>query len=151
MAGKTKKTNTPAAPETDRNPARVKLIELGEKLLEQVEAHRRPKLSVPIRALSNVTFSKAKGYFAIGTRKAHRTLSYQTVRSFAQTVRLMAFAKHLIDTDDFASKREVYYTSKGSKGKSVAGIGARQGGGPRASRTRTSRTPSWTTSRPWPR
>jgi DNA topoisomerase-6 subunit A len=130
MAGKTKKTNTPAAPETDRNPARVKLIELGEKLLEQVEAHRRPKLSVPIRALSNVTFSKAKGYFAIGTRKAHRTLSYQTVRSFAQTVRLMAFAKHLIDTDDFASKREVYYTSKGSKGKSVAGDRGAAGWGP---------------------
>ena len=117
-------------PETSRNPALLKLVALGKKIHAEIKRGRRPHLAVPIRSLSNVTFSSRKGYLVLGDRKAHRTLSYQTVKPFAQTIRLMAFAKHLIATDDFASKREVYYTSKGSKKKSVAGDTGRAGWGP---------------------
>jgi DNA topoisomerase-6 subunit A len=117
-------------PETERSPALESLVDIGKKIYAEVERGRRPHISVPIRSLSNVTFSPRKGYFTIGTRKAKRTLSYQTVKPFAQTVRLMAFAKHLIETDDFASKREVYYTSKGSSKRSIAGDAGNAGWGP---------------------
>jgi DNA topoisomerase-6 subunit A len=117
-------------PETERSPALESLVDIGKKIYAEVERGRRPYISVPIRSLSNVTFSPRKGYFTIGTRKAKRTLSYQTVKPFAQTVRLMAFAKHLIETDDFASKREVYYTSKGSSKRSIAGDAGNAGWGP---------------------
>ncbi len=117
-------------PETSRSPALAKLMLLGKKIHNEIKRGRRPHLAVPIRSLSNVTFSPRKGYLVLGDRKSHRTLSYQTVKPFAQTIRLMAFAKHLIVTDDFASKREVYYTSKGSKKKSVAGDTGRAGWGP---------------------
>ncbi|MBM4372908.1 MAG: DNA topoisomerase IV subunit A [Deltaproteobacteria bacterium] len=118
------------APDLRRETAGERLRALAASLHGQIERGRRPTLAVPLRALSNVTFSPRKGYFVIGDRVARRTLSYQTVRSFAQTVRLMAFAKHLIDTGDFASKREVYYTSKGSKKRSVAGDRGQAGWGP---------------------
>ncbi|MDX1777415.1 MAG: DNA topoisomerase IV subunit A [Thermodesulfobacteriota bacterium] len=84
----------------------------------EIKGGRRPSLRVPIRSLSNVSFSLRKGFFTIGKKVSKRTLSYQTIKPFAQTVRMMAFAKHLIETDDFASKREVYYTSKGSTKRS---------------------------------
>jgi DNA topoisomerase VI subunit A len=119
-----------ARPETERTPALESLMDIGRKIYAEIERGRRPHISVPIRSLSNVTFSPRKGYFTIGNRKSRRTLSYQTVKPFAQTVRLMAFAKHLIQTDDFASKREVYYTSKGSSKTSIAGDAGSAGWGP---------------------
>jgi len=97
-----------------RSPAMKGLIAQAQDIHKDISSGRRPSLRVPIRSLSNVSFSKDKGFFAIGKRVSKRTLSYQTIKPFAQTVRMMAFAKHLIDTSDFASKREVYYTSKGS-------------------------------------
>ncbi|ODS40751.1 MAG: hypothetical protein A7315_07695 [Candidatus Altiarchaeales archaeon WOR_SM1_79] len=90
------------------------LIEQAKDIHGEISVGRRPSLRVPIRSLSNVSFSLRKGFFTIGKKVSKRTLSYQTIKPFAQTVRMMAFAKHLIETDDFASKREVYYTSKGS-------------------------------------
>jgi len=111
-----------------RSPAMKGLIAQAQDIHRDIQTGRRPSLRVPIRSLSNVSFSKDKGFFAIGRKVSKRTLSYQTIKPFAQTVRMMAFAKHLIDTSDFASKREVYYTSKGSaKRGSEAG---RAGWGP---------------------
>jgi DNA topoisomerase-6 subunit A len=122
--------SAPSRPDLERTPALDRLVAIGRTMHEQVRRGTRPHLTVPIRALSNVSFSTRRGYFVMGTKRARRTLSYQTVKPFAQTVRLMAFAKHLIETEDFASKREVYYTSKGSSKKSVAGDRGKAGWGP---------------------
>lgn len=103
-----------ARPDLERSPALKMLVSKAKEIHSDVNRGRRPHISVPIRSLSNVTFAPRKGYFTIGDKKSKRTLSYQTVKPFAQTVRLMAFSKSLIQDDDFASKREVYYTSKGS-------------------------------------
>jgi len=44
---------------------------------------------------------------------ATRTLSYNTVKTFAQSMRLMATTKNdLLDKNDIAGKREIYYNSK---------------------------------------
>ena len=117
-------------PDLSRSPAMKNLMTQARDIHGDITSGRRPSLRVPIRSLSNVSFSTHKGFFTIGKKVSKRTLSYQTIKPFAQTVRMMAFAKHLIDTDDFASKREVYYTSKGSaKRGSEAG---RAGWGPAA-------------------
>lgn len=101
-------------PDAARSPAMKQLIAQAEDIYQDITAGRRPSLRIPIRSLTNVSFSPRKGFFTIGNKVSKRTLSYQTVKPFAQSVRMMAFAKHLIETDDFASKREVYYTAKGS-------------------------------------
>ncbi len=101
-------------PELSRSPAMKSLVAYARGIHGDIKGGRRPSLRVPIRSLSNVTFSLRKGFFTIGKKVSKRTLSYQTIKPFAQMVRMMGFAKYLIETDDFASKREVYYTSKGS-------------------------------------
>jgi DNA topoisomerase-6 subunit A len=45
-------------------------------------------------------------------RKKERTLTVGTVKTFAQTLRMMALSKELVETDDIATKREAYYVSK---------------------------------------
>lgn len=77
-----------------------------------INKKRRPDLRFPIRALSNVLYDERKGYFEIGKQQKIRTLEVATIKSFAQTMRMMALSKELISTDDFATKRDAYYQSK---------------------------------------
>ncbi len=71
-----------------------------------------PSIDFPVRNLSNVTYDKAKGYFELGKEHKTRTLTVSTARSFAQTLRMMAASRQMVEHDDFATKREVYYISK---------------------------------------
>ena len=59
-----------------------------------------------------MTYDEAKGYFELGDARKVRTLTVNTARSFAQTLRLMATSRAMVEHDDFATKREVYYISK---------------------------------------
>ena len=72
----------------------------------------RPDLSLPVRSLSNVSYDSGRGYLEIGRQRKVRTLSVNTVKNFAQTLRMMALSKELIENSDFATKREAYYISK---------------------------------------
>jgi DNA topoisomerase-6 subunit A len=59
-----------------------------------------------------VNYDQTKGYFEIGAANKVRTLTVSTARSFAQTLRLMATSRAMIESNDFATKREAYYISK---------------------------------------
>jgi DNA topoisomerase-6 subunit A len=82
--------------------------EIHKKILKRGE----PSMRLPIRALNNVRYKPNLGFFELSGKKKERTLSVGTVKTFAQTLRLMALSKNLIETDDIASKREAYYISK---------------------------------------
>ncbi len=71
----------------------------------------RPEIQTPQRSLKNVSLSAAKGYFEIGRKRLVRSLTVNTVRTFAQTLKFMALSKEMVLIDDLASKREVYYQS----------------------------------------
>jgi len=73
---------------------------------------KKPSLKIPVRSLKNVKYIPTKGYFELGKARKIRTLTVNTVKNFAQTLRMMSVSKELIETDDFASKREMYYISK---------------------------------------
>ena len=73
---------------------------------------KKPDLEFPVRSLKNVSYSTKTGYFEIGRQKKTRTLTVNTVKSFAQTLRMMGLSKELIETNDFATKRDAYYQSK---------------------------------------
>jgi DNA topoisomerase-6 subunit A len=78
----------------------------------QVNKRGKPDLAFPIRSLANVKYAEKKGYFEIGGQKKVRTLTVNTVKSFAQTLRMMGLSKQLVETNDFATKRDAYYQSK---------------------------------------
>ncbi len=93
-----------------------KTLKLIEKAAERVQSsiHKRvlPELVFPVRSLSNVKYEKRTGFFQLGRSRKARALSVNTVRSFAQTLRLMALSKELVENDQFSTKREAYYISK---------------------------------------
>jgi DNA topoisomerase-6 subunit A len=72
----------------------------------------KPDLHFPVRSLKNVSYSQKRGYFEIGKQKKTRTLTVNTVKSFAQTLRMMGLSKELVEGNDFATKRDAYYQSK---------------------------------------
>jgi len=86
---------------TESNIIRQKIL-LGDK----------PSMKFPLRSLANVTYSSSTGYFKLKGKKKERTLTVNTVKTFAQTLKMMALSKELIETDDIATKREAYYVSK---------------------------------------
>ena len=77
-----------------------------------INKRAKPDLDFPVRSLGNVTYSQKKGFFEIGKQRKTRTLTVNTVKSFAQTLRMMGLSKELVETNDFATKRDAYYQSK---------------------------------------
>ncbi|MFQ5670058.1 MAG: DNA topoisomerase VI [Acidobacteriota bacterium] len=72
----------------------------------------KPELKSPVRALSNVHYDPKVGYLEIGRARKVRTLTVNTVKTFAQTLKMMHLSKEMIGEDTFATKREAYYVSK---------------------------------------
>ncbi len=79
---------------------------------KQILKLRKPDLNFPVRSLGNVSYSQKRGYFEIGKQTKQRTLTVNTVRNFAQTLRMMGLSKDLVEANDFATKRDAYYQSK---------------------------------------
>jgi DNA topoisomerase-6 subunit A len=126
-SSKTKKAKKPAADaapaaETTKKPRKAKdpldqvtidaIARTAEGVQTAILKQGRPELRMPVRALSNVSYDPKKGFFEIGKDKKIRTLSVSTVKTFAQTLKMMALSQELIRNNDFATKRDAYYQSK---------------------------------------
>ena len=85
---------------------------IATQVRTDIDAGKLPDIKFPVRALDNVTYDKATGYLELGKAEKDRTLTVTTAKSFAQTLRLMATSRAMVEHDDFATKREVYYISK---------------------------------------
>lgn len=84
----------------------------SKEVYDKILQLRKPSLKFPIRSLSNVRYDKRKGYLEILSKTKIRTLTVNTIKTFAQTLKMMALSKELIVSDDIATKREAYYVSK---------------------------------------
>jgi DNA topoisomerase-6 subunit A len=82
--------------------------DVHKRILEK----RAPELTSPVRSLSNVHYDPKVGYLEIGKARKVRTLTVNTVKSFAQTLKMLNISKEMIAEDTFATKREAYYVSK---------------------------------------
>ncbi|MBD3237208.1 MAG: DNA topoisomerase VI [Candidatus Eisenbacteria bacterium] len=97
----------------EKDKRTVELIRATAKEVHTtINRRAKPDLRFPVRSLSNVSYSSRRGYFEIGRQKKVRTLTVNTVKAFAQTLRLMGLSKELVETSDFATKRDAYYQSK---------------------------------------
>lgn len=81
-------------------------------IYNKILARKKPTMQFPIRSLNNVRYHPSKGYLEMTGRKKERTLTVSTAKTFAQTLRMVALSKSLIETDDFATKRDAYYQTK---------------------------------------
>ena len=95
------------------NRKTVKAIEASaQSIYDRVKRKGKPEMKLPVRSLGNVKYSPRRGFFEIGRQKKVRTLTVNTVKTFAQTLKMMSLSKELVETDDFATKRDAYYQSK---------------------------------------
>ena len=103
MAAK-KFTPKPQPKKKDRGPLsdldKVTLREIkncAEHVHTTIEALGKPEMKFPDRSLKNARYDKKDGYFVMGRSRVERTLSVNTVKSFAQTLKMMALSQQLVD------------------------------------------------------
>ena len=84
----------------------------AEDIHGKIMARKKPTMKLPVRSLANVKYQPQHGFFEMKGQKKERTLTVNTVKTFAQTLRMVALSKRLIETDDRATKRDAYYQTK---------------------------------------
>jgi len=97
---------------TKQKSVLVEIKDIASGIYNKILKKKQPQVEMPLRSLSNVKYDPKAGYFELLGKKKERTLTAGTVKTFAQTLRMMALSKQLIGEDDIASKREAYYISK---------------------------------------
>ncbi|HXV77578.1 MAG TPA: DNA topoisomerase IV subunit A [Candidatus Polarisedimenticolaceae bacterium] len=104
---------TPKSEKARKDRTTVKAIDgVAGEIAARISKLSKPEVSFPVRSLGNVRYDPTRGYFEIGREKSTRTLTVNTAKTFAQTLKMMALSKELVRTDDFATKRDAYYQSK---------------------------------------
>jgi DNA topoisomerase-6 subunit A len=104
---------SPQAEKKKLDRVTVKAItDLASRISQRVDRLRKPEVKFPVRSLGNVRYDLRRGYFQIGKDTSSRTLTVNTAKTFAQTLKMMALSKELVETSDFATKRDAYYQSK---------------------------------------
>jgi DNA topoisomerase-6 subunit A len=81
----------------------------AQVVYDRIHRRQKPQMKLPIRALSNVRYHPKEGYFRLHGRNKVRTLTVGTVRTFAQTLKMLAMSRDLIRTGRHSTKREAYY------------------------------------------
>jgi DNA topoisomerase-6 subunit A len=101
-------TPAPASNKKVLNAIRTSAKDIHGKIM----ARKKPTMKLPVRSLANVRYHPQRGFFEMKGQKKERTLTVNTVKTFAQTLRMVALSKELVENDDIATKREAYYVSK---------------------------------------
>jgi DNA topoisomerase VI subunit A len=88
------------------------IINTAEEVYSKIKKKKAPELKMPLRALTNVKYDPKDGFFELLGKMKERTLTASTIKTFAQTLRMMAHAKGIVAEEDITTKREMYYISK---------------------------------------
>lgn len=89
-----------------------KINNLARNIYDSILELTKPYIDSPLRSLSNVKYDPKAGYFELAGKMKSRTLTANTIKTFAQTLRMMELSKEIVNTGDIATKREAYYVSK---------------------------------------
>ncbi len=107
MAKKTarKKSSTDISREAVVKQIRSEARTVYQRICKQ----QKPQMKLPIRSLSNVSYQPKAGHFRLRGKQKVRTLTVNTVKTFAQTLKMLAMSLDLIQSDRHSTKREAYY------------------------------------------
>ena len=97
---------------TQSNLVLKEINNTANDVYSSIRKKKAPELKMPLRALSNVKYDPKDGFFELLGKMKERTLTASTIKTFAQTLRMMAHAKNIVESDDITTKREMYYISK---------------------------------------
>src|SRR2546428_1749234 len=87
-----------------------KLVGVADVVIHAAERRKDPTLTIPIRALSNVTFNDRKGLIEMGKRKQARSFfNVGMAKKFMQTVLVADALCELQRANLTTSLREIHY------------------------------------------
>jgi DNA topoisomerase-6 subunit A len=101
-----------AAKKTRDDAVVARMVEVARDIHGDIRHEKKPHMKFPIRALSNVRYDTHTGAFKMRGRTSRRDFAYTTVKTFAQSLRMLALSKAVVEDDDIINKREAYYRSK---------------------------------------
>ncbi len=107
-----RESKTKAAEKTSFSPVARRIRTESNIIRQKILLGDKPSMKFPVRSLANVNYNPKSGHFTLKGKKKERTLTVNTVKTFAQTLKMMSLSKELIESDDIATKREAYYVSK---------------------------------------
>ncbi|MBI5722633.1 MAG: DNA topoisomerase IV subunit A [Planctomycetes bacterium] len=81
----------------------------AKEVYTRINRGQKPQMALPIRSLANVKYHPKEGFFQLHGKKKVRTLTVGTVKTFAQTLKMLAMSKELVRTERHSTKREAYY------------------------------------------
>jgi DNA topoisomerase-6 subunit A len=93
----------------DKQDVIEKIRDQAQDTYRRIGRGRKPQMKLPIRALSNVRYKPKAGHFQLRGRNKVRTLTVNTVKTFAQSLKMLAMSKDLIESGRHSTKREAYY------------------------------------------
>ena len=71
----------------EKAEAKGKIVQLGKKLVSDIERGTNPSIEVPVRSLSNISFDTKAKTLVLGSKKAQRFFfNIGHVRRFTQTI-----------------------------------------------------------------
>ena len=91
------------------NPVITQIDAEAKIVHKKIRSRQKPQMKLPIRSLSNVKYKPSAGHFELLGKSKIRTLTVNTVKTFAQTLKMLAMSKDLIKTGRHSTKREAYY------------------------------------------
>ena len=77
--------------------------EISNGIYMDIIKEKKPKLVMPVRSLANVNYNEKDGYFELDNKNKARTLTASTVKTFAQTLKMMSLSRDLVISDDIAT------------------------------------------------
>src|SRR5712692_240685 len=94
------------------------LRSLGEDVISDAARGKNPAIAVPLRALSNVRFNKARSIIEMGKARQRRSFFNVTMaKRFMQTFLVARGCKEPLDQGKTTSIRDLYYHLKHSLGR----------------------------------
>ena len=91
-----------------------KIVKLAESTLRQIRAANNPEISIPVRALSNISFNEKTKLIELGERTQSREFfNVNMAKKFMQTFLVASACKtHLLESGKTTSIRDLYYMTK---------------------------------------
>ena len=98
------KKKRPVRKTNGRDPERAQVViesikTVATEIKGTIDRIDTPELTFPIRSLKNVRYDPKVGYLEMQGQTSTRTLTVNTVKSFAQTLRMMSLSKLLVDEE----------------------------------------------------
>ncbi|VVB76326.1 Type 2 DNA topoisomerase 6 subunit A [Candidatus Tiddalikarchaeum anstoanum] len=91
-----------------------KLVEIGNRIIRELEKYENPAVSIPVRSLSNVYYDEKARLIRQGNNKSDRTyFNVAQSKSFMQTMLMASKLRDLLEQGSTVGLRQLFYMCRG--------------------------------------